>query len=162
MRMMHNTGICLAFLTVLLVVATKDTAFAAPWWVCHLPVGKEVTISENEGTFTYQHYKHGAVDLKLSGSALNGNLFRWEGRYTGLEMQIRFAHGDYSYIAYSASAGGEGLGQNFSGVEVIRGDVGNDDKHDISDQTCIGKNPGFDPPLVYDDLPLDDDSWSAM
>lgn len=144
-----------------LAMAGLSPALANPVMIfdCHLPAGKRVTVTQDGATFTYRHATAHGTDLTITGSATSGNIFYWSGRYTNIEQQLRFTKGDYSYIVFSLGANANLGAQGYSGVEVLKGTKVISDTNGNND-TC---SPWVDLKIPMDnDLPEDDDSWSAM
>lgn len=140
-------------------ISSAEAANPVTIFDCHLPGGKIVTVTESsDNTFTYRHGTKHSTDMMISGTPTSGNLFYWFGRYAGLEFQLRFTKGDYSYIVYSLGPNPNVGASGSSGVEVFKG------TKDISDPT--GRNdtctPFADLDGMTDDLPVDNDSWDAI
>jgi len=97
--------------------------------------------------------------MTITGDANSGNVFYWSGRYTNIEQQLRFTRGDYSYIVFSLGANANLGSGGYSGIEVLKGTTVISDTKGQKD-TC---SPFADLNIWMDnDLPEDDDSWSAM
>jgi hypothetical protein len=153
-------------LTLLMACATlaagdPSPAFAKPVTIfeCHLPAGKWVTVTQDGDQFTYRHGTAHGTDLTITGNAHTANLFYWSGRYTNIEQQLRFTKGDYSYIVYSLGPNPNLGADGDSGIEVLKGTNIISDTNGDQD-TC---SPWADLNIsMENDLPEDDQSWSAM
>ena len=154
------------FLTLFIACATLAVCHSAPALAnpvtifdCHLPAGKWVTITQDGNRFTYRHGTAHGNDLKIEGDVHSRNVFYWSGRYTNIEKQLRFTKGKYSYIVFSLGANPSLGADPDSGLEVLKGrKIISDTKgnNDICSPWADLKNS------MDNDLPEDDDSWSAM
>lgn len=76
-------------------------------------------------------------------------------RYAGLEQQLRFTRGAYSYVLYSMDAN-EAKGSNaVSGIVVIHG------SRRIADLSCL-PHATFGENYDFDELPQDTGAFTAM
>lgn len=116
---------------------------------------KTVSVTRADGRLTY-HYGTGSKDeMSIIGIPGSGNVFQMVQRFAGMEYQIRFKNGDYSYILYDSEGNGRVGAEASSGLVVMQGT-----KH-ISDRSCAR----FTEFAVSPDslgIPEDTDAYSAM
>jgi hypothetical protein len=123
---------------------------------CAVRGGKTVTVTNSGGTFTYRYGTRAHPELTLTGGARTGNLHFMRQRYAGVEMQLRFTRGAYSYIVYAMEGNGQTGTNPVSGLVVMRG------SRRISEQSCTHYTDfasGFD---ALDALPQDNAAFTAM
>lgn len=129
---------------------------AKPQSVFTCSLGKKTVSVTATGSQLF--YKFGTpfnVEMSIVASAQRDNVFYREARYAGLEQQLRFLNGHYSYIVYDMEGNAETGVSPMSGLVVMRGTTV------IADMSCrhyAEFGPGFD----YDSLPQDTEQYSAM
>src|ERR1700742_4540721 len=91
---------------------------------------KKVSGTLADGKLVY-HYGSGAKDdLSIIGAPASGNVFQMSQRYAGMEYQLRFTNGDFSYIVYSMEGNASTDAHAISGLTVMQG------AKVVSDQPC--------------------------
>jgi hypothetical protein len=119
-------------------------------------IGKKmVSVTQTDGRITY-HYGTGIKDeMSIIGKPALGNVFQMSQRFAGMEYQIRFRNGEYSYIVYDSEGNGRVGAAASSGLVIMRG------TKRISDRACTR----FTEFAVSPDslrIPEDTDAYSAM
>jgi hypothetical protein len=145
----------LSFFRVVIGVASlTHPTQAASVFACS--VGKKaVSVTEEGGRFTYMFGAPGKPDISIVGSAAQKNLFYREDRYAGMEHQLRFINGEYSYIVYNMEGNDRTGAAAISGLTVMKG------TQTIADMPCkryAEFGVGFD----YSTLPADTEAYSAL
>lgn len=103
-------------------------------------------------------YKFGTstkTEMSIVGSAHQRNVLYREDRYAGMEHQLRFVSGDYSYIVYNMEGNSQTGAKAISGLTVMKGNKA------VADMSCTHYAEfgiGFD----YGSLPEDTANYSAM
>ena len=116
---------------------------------------KTVSVTAADGRLTY-HYGTGLKDeMTIIGTPTSGNVFQMSQRFAGMEYQLRFTNGEYSYIVYDSEGNGRVGAAASSGLVVTR-----DTKH-ISDRSCA-RFTEFTVSLDSFGIPEDTDTYSAM
>ncbi|MBU6475047.1 MAG: hypothetical protein KGL10_07285 [Alphaproteobacteria bacterium] len=116
---------------------------------------KTVSVTSADGRLTY-HYGTGKKDeLSIVGVPAAGNIFEMDQRFAGIEDQLRFKKGDYSYIIYSIGANDFVGAAADSGLVVMRG------TKVIFDRSCA-QYTELDLPDDSFDIPEDTEAYSAM
>lgn len=116
---------------------------------------KTATVTAAGDQLTYNFGLPGKPELTISGDPKSGNIFWMVQRFAGIEQQLRFRRGDYSYVVYSV-AGNETSGSAaISGLVVMKGDK------IISDKTCAAQAE-FSTDHDWDALPEDTEAFSIM
>lgn len=117
---------------------------------------KQVSVRAVGRELIYRFGTSGRTELSIIGSAARRNVFYWRGRYAGLENQLRFTNGRYSYTVYS-------LGPNASvGARGVAGLVVRDRGRAVSDLTCRRWTELYSGIFEDWDLPQDNDDMSAI
>jgi|GEM_PF-3546622 len=141
-------------LVVIGVASLTQPTRAASVFACS--VGKKaVSVTQEGGRFTYVFGAAGKADISIVGSAAQKNLFYREDRFAGMEHQLRFTNGEYSYIVYNMEGNGQMGAAAISGLTVMKGMTV------IADMPCkryAEFGVGFD----YTSLPADTAAYSAM
>jgi len=129
---------------------------AAPQPVFACSLGKKSVSVTAEGVrLTYIFGTAAKTEMSIVGSAALKNVWYREARYAGMEHQLRFANGDYSYIVYNMEGNGRSGASASSGLVVMKG------KETVADMPCAHYaefGTGFD----LRALPEDTDDYSAM
>src|SRR6185437_16172830 len=116
---------------------------------------KTVSITQADGRLIY-HYGTGTKhEMSIIGIPASGNVFQMTQRFAGMEYQLRFRNGDYSYIIYDSEGNGRVGAAASSGLVVMHG------TKRISDRSCA---PFAEFAVSLDSLgiPEDTDAYSAM
>jgi hypothetical protein len=116
---------------------------------------KSVLVTSTGSLMTYRFGSSASVDITIVGSALRRNLYYRAARYAGMEYQLRFANGPYSYIVYSMEGNGNTGTNPVSGLVVMKG------TKRIAEMSCV-RHAEFSTGFDYDSLPEDDESFTAM
>jgi hypothetical protein len=116
---------------------------------------KTVSVTHADGRLTY-HYGTGIKDeMSIIGIPTAGNVFQMTQRFAGMEYQLRFKNGEYSYIVYNSEGNTRVGAAASSGLVIMQGT-----KH-ISDRSCAGFTE-FAVSLDSLGIPEDTDTYSAM
>jgi hypothetical protein len=116
---------------------------------------KTVSVTQADGRLTY-HYGTGVKDeLSIIGIPTSGNVFQMIQRFAGLEYQLRFRRGAYSYIVYDSEGNNRVGAAASSGLVVMQG------TKRISDRSCA-RSAEFAISLDSLGIPEDTDAYSAM
>ena len=116
---------------------------------------KSVSVTAVGSRLSYQFGAPAKAEMAIIGSAGQGNVFYRSDRYAGMEYQIRFVNGPYSYIVYSMEGNGRTGAAASSGLMVMKG------TKTIADMPCLHYTE-FAASFNYGKLPQDDESHSAM
>jgi len=119
-------------------------------------IGKEtVSVTRADGRLTY-HYGTGINDeMSIIGVPASGNVFQMAQRFAGMEYQLRFKNGEYSYIVYDSEGRGRTGAAASSGLVIMQG------TKRISDRSCA-RFTEFAVPLDSLGIPEDTEVYSAM
>jgi hypothetical protein len=142
----------------LIVLGAAPTAHAegSSTTVFTCPIGKKtVSVTHADGRLTY-HYGIGINDeISIIDVPTSANVFQMTQRFAGMEYQIRFRNGEYSYIVYSNEGNSRVGAAATSGLVIMQGT-----KH-ISDRSCA-RFTEFAVPLDSLGIPEDTEAYSAM
>lgn len=136
-----------------LVPAARGAAGPVMLFACTVG-NKTVSVSRTGDQVIYHYGTRGADELTIVGTPTSGNVFQMAQRYAGMEYQLRFTNGEFSYTVY-ASEGNPRVGAHaISGLVVTKG------AQRISDKACAP----YAELMLPDDLkiPEDTDAFSAM
>ena len=140
---------------VLLVFGSGASAEAAgAIFTCRIGA-KTVSVTDAGGRLAYQYGTASKAELSIIGTAKSGNVFQLEQRFAGMEYQLRFRNGDFSYIVYSSEGNGRVGAAATSGLVVMRG------AKTISDKSCAPYAELTLPP-PSEGIPQDTAAYSAM
>jgi hypothetical protein len=116
---------------------------------------KTVSVTAAGGKLIYHYGIAGKDELTITGDSASGNVFRLAQRYAGMEYQLRFKNGEFSYIVYSAEGNARVGASATSGLVVMQG------TKTISDSSC---KPYAElvMPADADTIPEDTEAYSAM
>jgi uncharacterized protein YaiE (UPF0345 family) len=118
-------------LIALLALGAASVAHAqsTPATVFSCKIGKKtVSVTQADGLLTY-HFGTGKKDeMTIVGTP--GNVFQMSQRYAGMEYQVRFKRGDFSYIVFNSEGNGNVGAEGSSGLVVMQ------DTKLISDHFC--------------------------
>src|ERR1035437_2848517 len=119
-------------------------------------IGKKmVSVTRADGRLTY-HYGTGNKDeMSIVGIPSSGNVFQMTQRFAGMEYQLRFRNGEYSYIVYDSEGNGRVGAAATSGLVIMQG------TKQISDRSC-SRFAEFAVSLDSLGIPEDTDAYSAM
>lgn len=116
---------------------------------------KTVFVTRADGRLTY-HYGTGIKDeMSIIGNPASGNVFQMTQRFAGMEYQLRFTNGEYSYIVYENEGNSRAGAAASSGLVIMQGT-----KH-ISDRACARFTEFTASPDSLG-IPQDTDAYSAM
>ena len=108
-----------------------------------------------DGRLTY-HYGIGIKDeMSIVGIPTSGNVLQMTQRFAGMEYQLRFRNGEYSYIVYDSEGNSRVGAAASSGLVIMRG------TKQISERSCA-RFTEFAVPLDSLGFPEDTDAYSAM
>ena len=114
-----------------------------------------VSVTHADGRLTY-HYGNGIKEeMSIIGTPISGNVFQMSQRFAGVEYQLRFRNGEYSYIVYDSEGNGRVGATASSGLVVMQG------TKQISDRSCT-RYTEFSVSVHSLELPEDTDAYSAM
>jgi hypothetical protein len=116
---------------------------------------KRVTVTAEGAVLRYRFGTAAKAELAISGTARSGTIFYRSDRYAGMEYQMRFARGGYSYIVYAMEGNGNTGARAISGLTVLRG------TKRIADMSCT-PYAEFAADYDYSALPEDGEAYSAM
>ncbi len=116
---------------------------------------KKVRVDVKGEQIIYHYGSPGKDEISIIGTVKAGNIWQMQQRYAGLEYQIRFTKGVYSYIVYSAAGNAKVGASAVSGLVVMAGNKR------IADKSCA---PYAQVDLPDDALkvPEDTEDYSAM
>jgi hypothetical protein len=116
---------------------------------------KTVSVTRADGRLIY-HYGTGNKDeMSIIGIPSSGNVFQMAQRFAGMEYQLRFRNGEYSYIVYDSEGNSRVGAAATSGLVIMQGT-----KH-VSDRSC-SRFAEFAVALDSLGIPEDTDAYSAM
>ena len=116
---------------------------------------KSVSVTAVGAELTYKFGAPGKTEISIVGSIARGNVFHRENRYAGMEHQLRFVSGEYSYIVYNMEGNARAGASALSGLAVMEG------AKVVADMQCTRYaefGVGFD----VQSLPQDGEEHSAM
>lgn len=117
---------------------------------------KKVSVTTVDGRLVYRYGTASKDDLSIVGMPGSGNIHWLEGRFAGMERQLRFTNGEYSYIIYAAEGNANSGAAGTSGLIVARG------KRVISERSC-SRYTDLDLPDVNElGIPMDSEAYQAM
>jgi hypothetical protein len=116
---------------------------------------KTVSVTRADGRLTYHYGAGGKDEMSIVGIPAAGNVFQMAQRFAGMEYQLRFRNGEYSYIVYDSEGNGRVGASASSGLVIMQGT-----KH-ISDRSCT-RFTEFAVPLDSLGIPEDTDAYSAL
>ena len=116
---------------------------------------KTVSVTRADRRLTY-HYGTGNKDeMSIVGIPSSGNVFQMTQRFAGMEYQLRFRKGGYSYIVYDSEGSDRVGAAASSGLLIMQG------TKRISDRSC-SRFAEFAVSLDSLGIPEDTDAYSAM
>lgn len=131
-------------------------AAGTPRDVFHCSVGqKSVAVTAVGNRLTYHYGTPQKEELSIIGDPGAGNVFWMSQRMAGMEYQLRFKNGPYSYIIYSAEGNARSGASSVSGLVIMKG------SKQIGDESC-SRFAEFDQAFDFGGLPQDTDQFSAM
>ena len=150
-------GIAIGLATLLInVPASADQLAGSPVKIFSCSVGnKTVSVTAVGKQLIYHYGTPIKEEMSIIGGAGTGNTFWMTQRYAGIEHQLRFKNGQYSYIVYNMEGNGNTGVAGVSGLVVMQG------TKTIADKSC-SKYTEFSTSYNFDDLPEDTDAYSAM
>lgn len=160
-RKRNLTRIALSFvlgLTALIPLGLGRTASAeaAPAKAFACAIGKKtVSVTSEGGQLTYHYGVADKDENSIVGIPTSGNIFQMTQRFAGMEYQLRFRSGEFSYIVYSSEGNGRTGASATSGLVIMRG------AKRISDRPC-SKFAELTMPAGGLAIPEDTDIYSAL
>lgn len=116
---------------------------------------KRVAVTSAGGQLTYHYGTANKDEISIVGIPESGNVFQMTQRFAGMEYQLRFRSGDFSYIVYSSEGNGRVGAAAASGLIVMRG------TKQLSDKSCA-RFAELAMPADSLKIPEDADAYSAM
>jgi hypothetical protein len=116
---------------------------------------KTVSVTRADGRLTYHYGTANKDEMSIVGIPASGNVFQMAQRYAGMEYQLRFRNGDYSYIVYDNEGNNRVGAAATSGLVIMKG------TKQISYRSCA-RFTEFTVPLDSLGIPEDTDAYSAM
>jgi hypothetical protein len=116
---------------------------------------KTVSVTTVGDQLTYHYGTQAKEEMSITGTAKSGNIFWLTQRFAGIENQMRFKSGDFSYIVYDSEGNGNVGAAATSGLVVMKG------TKTIADKSCA-KYTEFSASYDFNTLPEDTDAYSAM
>ena len=134
--------------------STASADAAAVLFTCRIGA-HTVSVTDDGGQLAYHYGTAGKDELSIVGTARSGNVLQLEQRFAGMEYQLRFRNGAFSYIVYSSEGNGRSGAAATSGLVVMQ------DARRISDKACSPYAELTLPP-ASEAVPQDSDAYSAM
>ena len=150
--------------TIILALAALTTlgpapavrAEGAPATIFTCAIGKKtVSVTHADDQVTYRYGAAGKDEMTIVGTPAAGNIFQMSQRFAGMEYQLRFTSGDYSYIVYDSEGNGRVGAAPTAGLVIMQG------AKTISDRPCA-RFAEFTTSIDSLGLPEDTDVYSAM
>jgi hypothetical protein len=116
---------------------------------------KTVSVTRADSRLTYHYGTKNKDEVSIVGIPASGNVFQMAQRYAGMEYQLRFRNGDYSYIVYDNEGNNRVGAAATSGLVIMKG------TKQISYRSCA-RFTEFTVPLDSLGIPEDTDAYSAM
>jgi hypothetical protein len=116
---------------------------------------KTVSVTRADSRLTYHYGTKDNDEMSIVGIPASGNVFQMAQRYAGMEYQLRFRNGDYSYIVYDNEGNNRVGAAATSGLVIMKG------TKQISYRSCA-RFTEFTVPLDSLGIPEDTDAYSAM
>jgi len=116
---------------------------------------KRVSVTTEDGRLVYRYGTAAKDEMSVVGDPASGNIFQMSQRFAGMEYQLRFTNGAFSYIVYESEGNGRVGASATSGLVVMRG------AKRISDKSCARFSELTMPPATLA-IPEDTDAYSAM
>ena len=116
---------------------------------------KSLSVTQADGRLTYHYGADGKDEMAIVGIPTSGNVFQMSQRFAGMEYQLRFTNGDYSYIVYDSEGNSRAGAASSSGLVIMQG------AKRISDRSCT-RFAEFAISLDSLGIPEDTDVYSAM
>jgi hypothetical protein len=116
---------------------------------------KTVSVTRADSRLTYHYGTKNNDEMSIVGIPASGNVFQMAQRYAGMEYQLRFRNGDYSYIVYDNEGNNRVGAAATSGLVIMKG------TKQISYRSCA-RFTEFTVPLDSLGIPEDTDAYSAM
>ena len=116
----------------------------------------EVSVTAAGGRLVYHYGTADKEQMTIVGIPASGNIFQLTQRFAGMEYQLRFKNGEYSYIVYSSEGNARSGASATSGLVVMRG------TKTISDKACAPLAELAMPGDLLKGVPEDSDKYSAL
>lgn len=148
-------SICTLAAAALLSLGSMAGANAAtPLFTCRIG-SHTASVTDTGGQLAYHYGTAGKTEMSIVATAKSGNVLQLEQRFAGMEYQLRFKNGAYSYIVYSSEGNGRSGAAAVSGLVVMKG------TKVLADKTCSPYADLTLPP-PSEGIPQDSDTYSAM
>ncbi|OYV39899.1 MAG: hypothetical protein B7Z81_02740 [Acidocella sp. 20-61-6] len=151
-------AITVSALVLLLAFGAMPIAHAgsAPTTIFSCAIGhKTVSVTSVGGQLTYHYGTARKDELTITGIPSSGNIFEMSQRFAGMEYQLRFKNGTYSYIVYDSEGNSHSGASATSGLVVMQG------TKTIVDRSCT-KFSEFSVSIEDFGIPEDMEAYSAM
>lgn len=135
-------------------LAARTAASSGTIFTCRIG-HRTAFVTMTSGRLVYHFRTAGKEEMTITGIPAAGNIFQMSQRYAGMEYQLRFTNGPYSYIVYSSEGNGNVGAAATSGLVVMRG------SERISDRSC-SRFANLTMPDDTFEIPEDTDIYSAM
>ena len=116
---------------------------------------KRVSVNLVGTQLVYHYGTQQKEEMSIIGDRQSGNVFWLTQRMAGVEYQLRFKSGTYSYIVYTVEGNAMSGARPAAGLVVMQG------TKTISDKKCA-KYAEFQPNFDFSSLPEDSPEYSAM
>jgi hypothetical protein len=117
---------------------------------------KKVSVITVGGRLIYRYGTASKDELSIVGVPGAGNIHWLEGRFAGMEYQLRFTNGEYSYIIYATEGNANSGAEATSGLIVARG------TKIISNRSCSRYAELVMPDVDALGIPMDSETYQAM
>jgi hypothetical protein len=135
-------------------LAAAADATSAKAFACSIGA-KQVSVTTENGRLVYRYGTANKVEMSIVGVPASGNIHQMTQHFAGMEYQLRFSNGEYSYIVYDSEGNGRSGAAAASGLVVMRG------TKLISARQCSRFTELAMPPDALA-IPQDTDTYSAM
>jgi hypothetical protein len=136
--------------------ASTVRADGVPATVFTCAIGKKtLSVTQADGRLTYHYGADGKDEMAIVGVPASGNIFQMSQRFAGMEYQLRFTNGEYSYIVYDSEGNGRAGAAASSGLVIMQG------TKQVSDRSC-SRFTEFAISLDSLGIPEDTDVYSAL
>lgn len=134
--------------------AESSAGMPKPIFSCGIGA-KRVSITLVGTQLVYRYGTQQKEEMSIIGDRQSGNVFWLTQRMAGVEYQLRFKSGAYSYIVYNVEGNAMSGARPAAGLVVMQG------TKTISDKSCA-KYTEFEPNFDFSSLPEDSSEYSAM
>jgi hypothetical protein len=117
---------------------------------------KKVSVVTVNDRLIYRYGTASKDELSIVGIPVSGNIHWLQDRFAGVESQLRFTNGEYSYIIYSTDGNANAGAAATSGLIVARG------TKVISERLCSPYAELVMPDFNAIGIPMDSEMYQAM